>query len=199
MTEARTQSLSEVLDKDHRLLAELFRRVGSAEEARAVVLGELIRQLAAHLSIEQSFVLPAVRRHLADGRKVAAKLKADNREIQKLLVRIERRKPNSPDQPLLVDRLDEAFARHCLAFSSDVRPGLEAHLSGDEQTELRDKIVSAQGLIVSHPHPHLLSLGPVSRLTTRIAGRYDHIRDTVSGRRAALDQQGSPGRSAPGG
>lgn len=195
MSEAGTEDLNAILEAEHQAISDLFRRVGSAEEERGAVLGELIRQLAGHISIEHSLILPVVRHHLDGdgGHDLSGQLKAGYREMQKLLIRIERRKPNSPDQPELVDRLDEAYARHCLLVSTYVRPGLETDLSGDERAQLRDKVVSAQGLVVSHPHPHLLPLGPFSRLTTRVAGRYDRIRDRVSGRRAALGEQHRPG------
>lgn len=194
MTEPAAEDLGQVMADEHESLSELFHRVTSPEEEdRGAVLAELIRELAAHASIEDSLVAPVVRQRLDGGTQLARQLRADSRDTQKLLVRIERRKPNSPDQPALVGRLGDVFDRHCRLWADAVQPGIDADVPAEERSALRDEIVSARALIVSHPHPHLLALGPVSRLTSRLAGRWDWLRDTVSGRRMALGEQRHPG------
>ena len=35
----------------------------------------------------------------------------------------------------------------------------------------------AEKVILSHPHPHLLALGPVYHWTTRLASAWDGVRD----------------------
>lgn len=194
MTEAAAEDLGNVLQHEHEALADLFRRVTSPEEDRGAVLGELIRQLAAHVSVEDSLLSPVVRKRLTDGHDLSRQLKADHRQMQGLLVRIERRKPNSPDQPQMVTELADVFRRHSEQWATRIQPAIDAEVPRQEQADLRDKVVSAQGMIVSHPHPHLLPLGPISRFTTRLASRWDLLRDTLSGRRKALGEQRRPGQ-----
>jgi hypothetical protein len=50
-------------------------------------------------------------------------------------------------------------------------------LGSAELEELGVKMRSAENVILSHPHPHLLALGPVYHWTTRIASSLDRVRD----------------------
>jgi hypothetical protein len=45
----------------------------------------------------------------------------------------------------------------------------------DELAEMAQKITAAHYTVPSHPHPHLLSLGPLATVTTRLASRFDRL------------------------
>jgi hypothetical protein len=148
-----------------------------------VILKELLRELAAHVSAEQSLVYPVVVAEEIGGADLASGLKGDYDEIGRLLILIERRKVNSPDMPDLVTELLDATRAHIDRCQEVLFPGLEASLTMEDQVDLAARLDSADDTIVSHPHPHLLSLGPLSRFTTRLASRFDRVRDrTVDNR-----------------
>ena len=95
------------------------------------------------------------------------------------MVLTERRKVNSPDMPELVGKLLDVFEEHLARCESQLVPALSQALGADELDELGAKMRAAESVIVSHPHPHLLALGPAYRLTTRIASRWDRTRDRL--------------------
>ena len=87
----------------------------------------------------------------------------------RLALRIERRKANSPDLPALVSELQDAYQHHVRRFGLYVDPKLRGRVGADQLEEIEAKMGSAESTILSHPHAHLISLGPLSRLTIRMA------------------------------
>ena len=166
-----------VLDFEHEGVSRLFEQVSDPEVDRVEILFDITRRLAAHISVEQSVFLPVVRDRQIGGPGMAERLEEDYHEMQRLLVLIERRKMNSPDIPELVTELKDVFGNHTRRFSESISGGAADRLSAQELGELRERMENADGTILSHPHPHMLSLGPISRLTTRLAARFDGLRD----------------------
>lgn len=61
--------------------------------------------------------------------------------------------------------------------------GASCTLEGGNAPLMAEKITAADDMVLSHPHPHLLSLGPLATVTTRLASRFDRLRDrTVNNR-----------------
>lgn len=176
-----TSTIVEVLDEQHQRVAELFERVSSPDEDRPAVLHDLLRELAAHVAAERSAVGPVAKQQL--GGDLASALKDDHDRMENLMVLIERRKFNSPDLPDLVSQLKEASEAHAARSRRELFPGLTAALSAEDQLALGDKVDGEEDMITSHPHPHLLSLGPVADVMTRVASKWDRLRDrTVNNR-----------------
>jgi hypothetical protein len=169
----------QTIQEQHKDIESWFARVSDPEADRRAALQEAIKRLAAHLSVEQSVFLPIIKSAGPKGRHLGRTLKRDYRRMGHLLVRIERRKVNSPDLPGMVTELEDAFRRH--ARLCDDLSDIEAELPQRTLEDVADRLERAETVIMSHPHPHLLSLGPLSRLTTRLAARFDRARDrTVS-------------------
>jgi hypothetical protein len=166
-----------VLDREHAGIDELFEKVSSPEENRGQVLNELVQRIATHIAVERGVFYPVVTEKELGGPEAVQTLERDYKEMERLLVLIERRKINSPDMPDLVTDLKTAFEEHRRQFTENISPASEELLSPDERAELEEKMNSAADVIVTHPHPHMLSLGPVSRLTTRLAVVFDRLRD----------------------
>jgi hypothetical protein len=168
-----------VLDQQHREVSALFEQVRSPDTDHRTALAELIRRLAAHLSVERSVVLPTVKRRRLLGPDLSRELKRDHSQMGRLLVRIERRKVDSPDLVDLLTQLEDRFEQHlrrCRRLT-----GLGAAMDRDALDDMSTRMERAEGVILSHPHPHLLSLGPVSRAATKVASHFDTARDrTVS-------------------
>jgi Hemerythrin HHE cation binding domain len=179
-----------LLRHEHDQLGEQFQRVSDPDADRVETLGRLVQRLAAHISAEQSLLLPVLKKNRIGGRKLLRRLRSDYHRMGRCLVLIERRKGNSPDLPPLVTRLHHAYHAHARRFELAVYPGLRARASANDLQDLMERIESAEAVILSHPHPHLLSLGPLSRLTTRMAAIFDRARDKtppVSGLRQQHD------------
>ena len=182
MTLDVSQSVVDVLRDQHRQVAELFDRVSEPDEDRPVVLHDLLRELAAHVAAERSSVPPLVGETAISGELHDA-LMDDYDRIEKLMVLIERRKFNSPDVPDLVIQLRDATRAHIGRADEELFPALDTRLSEARKLELGDTLRDEEDMVTSHPHPHLLSLGPVADVLTKVASRWDRLRDrTVNNR-----------------
>jgi hemerythrin-like domain-containing protein len=169
----------DVLAREHRDLQEHFTQVRDPDANRAAVWLETVTLISAHVAVERSFVYPVVKRHRLGRAHLADLLRHDYRAMEHLVVLTERRKINSPDMPELITRLLDMFEDHLARCENELIPALRQTLDQHQLDELGTKMQAAESVIVSHPHPHLLALGPLYRMTTRIASRWDRTRDRL--------------------
>jgi iron-sulfur cluster repair protein YtfE (RIC family) len=157
------------LARRHDEVRDQFDRVSDPDGDRIEALGRLTQLLAAHISSEESLVVPLLKRQGIGDRRLVRRLKAEYRRMGRLAMRIERRKANSPDLPAMVTDLQDAYQRHVRRFELYIDPKLQGNVSPYQLEDVEEKMQSAESTILSHPHAHLISLGPLSRLTTRMA------------------------------
>lgn len=190
-------SVVNVLEAQHRRIAELFGQVSDPSADRPAVLHTLLRELAAHVAAERSEVGPVVKSRSIGGDGLAGELVDDYDRIDRLMVLIERRKFNSPDIPQLVTELEDAFDEHTARARDTLLPGLGSQLSASESEELGQKVSNAENMVTTHPHPHLLSLGPVSAKLTAFLARFDWMRDRTVTNLPPSGGAGSGGDAGP--
>ena len=183
----------EVLEEQHRRVVELFEQVSSPDADRPAVLHNLLKELAAHVAAERSAVQPVVKdRDIGEG-DLNGQLLDDYERMEKLMVLIERRKFNSPDIPELVTELKEVTEAHVSRSEKDLFPGLAGQLSPAEQREVGEKVDHEDQMVSTHPHPHLLSLGPLASRLTGLMSRFDFLRDKTVNNRHPGDTPGGQG------
>ena len=170
-------SALDVLAREHQELQELFARVRDPDADRVGAWLETVKRVTSHVAVERSFLYPVVKRGELGLAHMAEDLRRDYKLMEHLLVLTERRKINSPDMPELVTKLLEAFEAHQDRCASVLVPTFRDHLDEGELDDLGAKMQGAENVILSHPHPHLLALGPVYRWTTRMASAWDRRRD----------------------
>lgn len=173
---AGTVDAVEVLCRHHDSLRLALDRVYDPSADRSAAWLAAVGQMATHVAVERTFVYPLVRRRRVGPVGLAAQLKGDYARMEKLLVRTERRKINSPDMPALVGEVVAAFRAHEDRCSAALVPAMQ-ELGEAERVALGARMQAAGHVILSHPHPHLLALGPVYEWTTRLAGWWDRLRD----------------------
>ena len=171
------ESAGEVLSREHERLNEAFDRIREEHADHVAAWHAAVKQMTTHVAVERTFLYPVVKkRHLGTSR-LARELHHDYSRLEHLLVLTERRKINSPDMVELVTELLDVFEAHVQRCATGLIPAMDKGLSPAELQELGNRMTGAENVIVSHPHPHLLALGPVYPLTTRIASRWDRWRD----------------------
>jgi len=173
------ESALDVLAREHRDLQDHFKQVRDPDANRAAAWLQTVTLMSAHVAVERSFVYPIVKRRRLGGAHLADLLRHDYRSMEHLVVLTERRKINSPDMPELVTKLLDVFEEHLARCDTELMPALRESLLPAELDDLGVKMQAAESVIVSHPHPHLLALGPLYRLTTHIASRWDRTRDRL--------------------
>jgi hypothetical protein len=169
----------DILARQHRDLQDHFERVRDPESNRAAVWLEIVKLISAHIAIERSFVYPKIKRQRIGSADLADLLRHEYRSMEHLVVLTERRKINSPDMPELVTKLLDVFEEHLDRCENQLVPALRGSLDQVQLDDLGVKMRAAESVIVSHPHPHLLALGPAYRITTRLASRWDRTRDRL--------------------
>jgi iron-sulfur cluster repair protein YtfE (RIC family) len=165
----------ELVELHSQQIDALFERLLSPDTDHRSAMTDLTSSLAAHISVEDSILLPVVRKSEPGGRGTWRAIRKDHRRMGRLLTLIERRKINSPDVPELITSLRSDWRKHADRHSA--LKCIDERLTEAERQDLAQKISRAESVILSHPHPHLLALGPLSRITTRLAARFDRARD----------------------
>jgi len=126
----------ELIVNRHDQLACLFRQVNVPDTDHRTVLAELVKEMAAHVAVEQSVVVPVLKRTGRKGKDLSRSLTRHYRRIEHLLVLIERRKIDSPDLPAMVSDLRDIFTSHTEFWKSCVHPKLAMKLSMQADTTL---------------------------------------------------------------
>jgi hypothetical protein len=167
----------DVLAREHHDLRELFDKVRDPDADRGSAWLEAVKRATSHVAVERSFVYPVVKRRRLGPVHLADELARDYKQMEHLLVLTERRKINSPDMPDIITRLLDVVEAHQDRCERMLMPTMRDRLSEGELEELGAKMRAAENVILSHPHPHLLALGPVYQWTTRFASAWDRVRD----------------------
>jgi hypothetical protein len=167
----------DVLAREHKEIRDLFARVRDPEADRIAAWFEAVKQIATHVAVERTFLYPLVKRRGLGSADLAEQLRHDYGRMERLLVLTERRKINSPDIPDLVTELIDVFESHADRCAVVLIPTMREQVSATELEDLGTRMRGAENVILSHPHPHLLALGPVYRWTTRLASMWDGVRD----------------------
>ena len=171
------ESAGEVLSREHDLLNQAFDRIRDEHADRAVAWRAAVRQMTTHVAVERTFIYPVVHRQQLGTSQLARELRRDYSRMEHLLVLTERRKLNSPDMVDLVTELLDVFEAHVKRCATGLIPAMEDQLEPAELADLGIRMTGAENVIITHPHPHLLALGPVYPLTTRMASWWDVHRD----------------------
>lgn len=169
-----------VLSADHAALQTLFGRVSQPDEDRPAVLSQLLGKLAAHVATEKQLVVPVLADRSDEGKTLADQLHDDHDAVEKVIIRVERRKVNSPDIPHLVNELLEITERHTRNADDHLLPFLREQLSKKELADLGAAMRSDELQLTSHPHPHLPDTGPLAKITRKAAALFDRGRDSTT-------------------
>ena len=166
-----------MLSREHDRLSQAFDRIRDEHVDHVAAWHTAVKLMTTHVAVERTFLYPVVRKRHLGAPGLDRQLQHDYSRLEHLLVLTERRKINSPDMVDLVTELLGVFEAHVDRCATGLIPAMDKSLSPAEMEELGIAMSAAENVIVSHPHPHLLALGPVYPLTTRMASRWDRWRD----------------------
>lgn len=169
----------DILERDHTEIRTLFEDVRRPDSDHRTVMRDIIQRSAAHVAVERNVLYPAIKHRLGDDEQLTDRLLADFHDVERLLVLIERRKTNSPDMPGLVTKLMDVMDAHAQAADASLFPAIRSRLDTGEREHLGEQVSFDESVVLSHPHPHLLSLGPLNRLLLPLAAAFDRLRDRM--------------------
>ncbi|ABW15861.1 conserved hypothetical protein [Parafrankia sp. EAN1pec] len=194
--DSQARSLTGLVHAAHRDASDLLELAGRAQVLPADPRQTLhasdvaVAAFSAHLSVMESVVYPRAARLVPHGRARTAALRGLAREAASVMRGMEQYVQgdlNRPGRGLaeLRDDLTDLAAAHARA-EDQLLDELESVLSDTRRRRLRTDFERAMRRAPTRPHPHL-GHGPSrsSRLAARVAGRWDHLLDTMDARAVA--------------
>lgn len=156
-------------------------RADAHERRRALVLRVVVRE-SAHEAIEEQYFWPVVRRRVHDGARLADEGISQELELKRILDVLDGLDPAAPRFEPLLRQLAGTGRAHHEFEERRVWPGVRLALSEQELADLGARLEQGRRLAPTRPHPSLSADPEVLRLTGRIAGATDRIRDALAGR-----------------
>lgn len=166
------RSAIDVLGEQHRQLVELCDRL-TAEPSRKL-RDVVVATLSRHLSAEEQYLYPAVRRAVPGGEDLAARELAEDRELLLLLQRAQR------DEGF--EELAAAVRRHVAADSEELLPVLTQMVPIEDLIRVGNRIEVAEEAAPTRPHPGTPSSPPWNKVVDPAVAVLDKIRDVVTNR-----------------
>ncbi|MBI0297636.1 hemerythrin domain-containing protein [Streptomyces sp. PRKS01-29] len=173
---------SSVLARQRRDHAELDRLMDQYQapgdvENRERVLKETIQLVFSHAFAEETVLWPAVRRSVADGEELTARVEEEHQEINDLVFEIERLGPGAPEREEKVRRVF-ALIRQDIRDEEDLLlPRLQEAVDPVHLRRLGASWEAVRKSAPTHPHPVVPRRPPGNAVLGVPLSLYDRIRD----------------------
>jgi hypothetical protein len=162
----------DVLGEQHRELIELCDRLLAhpTRKLRDVVVATLSR----HLSAEEQYLYPAIRKVVPGGDDLAARELAEDKALLVLLQRVQKGQA--------FDELSAAVRRHVAADSEELLPVLTQMVPIEDLIRVGNRIEVAEEAAPTRPHPATPSNPPWNKVVDPVVAVVDKMRDVVTNR-----------------
>ncbi|MDR7274538.1 hemerythrin domain-containing protein [Catenuloplanes atrovinosus] len=179
------EEVVKVLADEHRRIAELCSRLTDEsvpEDERARVAEVVIATVTRHLSAEEQYLYPAVAGTLDDGRTLAEREIAEDREILLTLRSLSSIKPADPDFDRIAGTICGQLARHAETATGRLLPGLADAASEADLIRLGNRVQIAEEAAPTRPHPGTPATPPWNKVVDPAVAVVDKVLDAVTGR-----------------
>jgi hypothetical protein len=166
------RSAIDVLGEQHRQLVELCDRLTTepSRKLRDVVVATLSR----HLSAEEQYLYPAIRKVVPGGEDLAARELAEDKALLILLQRVQKDRDFA--------ELAAAVRRHVAADSEELLPVLTQMVPIEDLIRVGNRIEVAGEAAPTRPHPGTPSSPPWNKVVDPVVAVVDKVRDVVTNR-----------------
>jgi hypothetical protein len=166
----------DVLGEQHRQLIELCDRLVAhpTRKLRDVVVATLSR----HLSAEEQYLYPAIRKVVPGGEDLADRELAEDKGLLILLQRLQKGHPEDHD----FEELSAAVHRHVAADADELLPVLTQMVPIEDLIRVGNRIEVAEEAAPTRPHPGTPSSPPWNKVVDPAVAVVDKIRDVVTNR-----------------
>jgi len=163
--EATGRNVLDVLAEQHRDLLSLCDRLGTDPRVTEVLVAELSR----HLSAEEQYLYPALRKAVPGGEDLARRELAEDHQLLLMM--------KNPDKDLIA-----AVRRHVAADTEELFPVLAEMVPIDDLIRLGNRVETAEEAAPTRPHPGTPSTPPWNKIVDPAVAVVDKLRDVVTGR-----------------
>jgi hemerythrin-like domain-containing protein len=178
--ETTGRSIVDVLAEQHRELLELTELPAGPDRGRYAQA--LVAELSRHLSAEEQYLYPAVRKVVPDGDRLADRELAEDHDLLLTLQRLDRAKPDDPDFEAAASAVTEAVARHVRADAEELLPLLNQMAPIEDLIRIGNRVETAEEAAPTRPHPGTPARPPWNKVVDPVVAVVDKARDAVTRR-----------------
>lgn len=185
-----TDSLSQLLDRDHKMIMQLCRSALDAEGQdrwqQLVASDAFLAMGSRHLAAVEDVLYPAIRRRIPDGRARARAHAHEARSIERTMRRIlastygEVHDLDTPRHELWAEA-ESLLAAH-MRVEADLAAAVERGLPAGGKEALATAYLSHFERAPTRPHPYLPHSSPIGRVARRVWSLADQILDVMDNR-----------------
>jgi len=180
MTTMSTTDVIELLLADHEEAKSLLGRFDHTERTeRAAYFYEVVTALVRHEVAEERVVYPIIRHAPSGGEQEAKARIAEQSEVEKLLVALEKLDASSEEFAIEFATLQRAVLTHASAEEATTFPVLKEMEDAESRLALGGLYELAKAKAPSHPHPHAPQTPPGDVIFGVVASLFDRARDAV--------------------
>lgn len=167
-----------LLLEQHARIRTLFANVHDAVgSARATMFAELRATLAVHETAEQ-LVLRPVSKRVAGEDVVEARLQ-EEKAATDVLADLERMDPESPEFHEQLTAFQKSVDEHAEAEEREEFPAVLAECSAEDREAMGRKLLAAERIAPTRPHPMVSGHPVATALTTPLASIVDRAKDAI--------------------
>lgn len=178
--EVTGRNVVDVLAEQHRELLGLTELPDGPDRGRHAQA--LVAELSRHLSAEEQYLYPAVRKVVPDGDRLADRELAEDHELLVMLQRLDRARPGDPDFDAAAAAVGEAVARHVRADAEELLPLLLRMAPVEDLIRIGNRVETAEEAAPTRPHPSTPARPPWNKVVDPVVAVVDKARDAVTGR-----------------
>jgi hypothetical protein len=167
------RNVIDVLDEQHRQLIELCDRL-AAEPTTPKLRDVVVATLSRHLSAEEQYLYPAIRKVVPGGEELTARELAEDRALLVLLQRVQKGED--------FGELAEAVRRHVAADAEELLPVLTQMVPIEDLIRVGNRVEVAEEAAPTRPHPNTPSSPPWNKVVDPAVAVLDKVRDVVTNR-----------------
>ena len=181
--ETTGRNVIDVITEQHgELIALCDRLTGDTATNRRAVAQVVIATLSRHLSGEEQYVYPAVRRVVPGGELLADRELAEDHDLLVALRRLDRVRPDDPRFDALAGDVAAGVRRHVLADAETLLPMLRRVAPIEDLIRVGNRLETAEEAAPTRPHPSTPSTPPWNKVVDPVVAVADKVRDAVSRR-----------------
>ena len=173
------RNVVDVLTEQHRELLELATLEGADPGRTAQAL---VAELSRHLSAEEQYLYPAVRKVVPGGELLIDRELAEDHDLLVKLQRLDRARPGDADFDEAGAEVRAAVRRHVEADAGELLPLLEQMVPIEDLIRVGNRVELAAEAAPTRPHPGTPSRPPWNKVVDPVVAVVDKARD-AAGRR----------------
>jgi hemerythrin superfamily protein len=180
MATKTTQTATDLLRQQHEQVKSMFQQMGAMTGHERAELFDCLRAtLAVHETAEEMVVHPMARRAGPEGERIVEARLAEEQEAKQVLAELERIGVGGAAFDGRFTSFQGSVLAHAEAEEHELFPILEQHCDTETLQKMAQRILKAEKMAPTHPHPH----GPNSAMGNMVVGPFaamvDKVRDAM--------------------